>query len=196
MESALGKLKDAITASEQTSIFGGADPVRSACVEYLRFHGYTVVEPKSFAVKIKTLDNFIEYFYRRLNALNSNGYATSYSLARDRAIAKRFVEARIAATGASRAYVLNECGEIVRTIFDNKEEFINPKYHFDFSIFGNNKMKWMTDKAIHMMNGKLAEESEEQAEEMRRQALKEYSEPSRFDDLEDLLKKMEEDEDA
>lgn len=194
----LSQLKDAVLASDQTTIFNSKHIVQNineACVAYLRFYGYKVTPPNKFDVKIDSIDDLIYHFYSLLNN-NTDGYATSFNLARDRAIAKRFVEARVATTGASKAYVLEECGEIVNTIFANKEEFINPKYPFDFGIFGNNKMKWLTDKAIKIMNKKLRDKHEEDAEVLRQKALDNYKDEAGFGDLDDILKRMEEEKDG
>ena len=111
------------------------------------------------------------------------------------AVAKRFVESRIAVTGANKEYALNECGEIIRTIFDHYDDF-NFKYDINFSIFGQGNLKWVTDRAIQLMNKRLEEKEEEDAEKLRQKALAHYEETTPATDLDDILKMMEEDADG
>lgn len=197
-KSVLSNLQEAVIASKQTNIFGSQDTdqrVKDACVEYLKFHGYRVTEPKVFDKKINNTRDLVEYFYMRLNSMDSKKFATSYNKTRDMVAAKRFVESRMAVTGANKDYTLNECGEIIRTIFDNYKDF-NFKYDINFSVLGQGKLKWITDKAIQLMNKKLEIKEEEYAEVLRQRALDHYEEPAGFSDLDDILRHMEEDKDA
>jgi len=197
-KSVLANLQEAVVASKQTNIFGSQDTdqkVKDACVDYLKFYGYHVAEPKVFHKKIKNTRDLVEYFYLRLNSRDSKKFATSYNASRDMAVAKRFVESRMAVTGAGKDYTLNECGEIIRTIFDNYKDF-NFKYDINFSVFGQGNLKWVTDKAIQIMNKKLEKKEEEYAEVLRRRALAHYGEPAGFSDLDDILRNMEEDKDG
>lgn len=195
-KSLMAKLKSSISMAQQTSIFGGSNTkVLENCVEYLRHYGYTVISPKKFEKQIKNSRDLIEYFYELLNRQTPGNYATSYNEVRDLKIAKSFVEGRMAASGTSKEYALNECGEIVKTIFDNYDEF-NFKYQLNFSIFGQSKLKWVTDRAIQIMNKKLYEKEEEEAEVLRQKALDSYEDDHGFSDIDEILRRIEEDEDA
>lgn len=194
----LQELEAAIVASKQSTIFGTSNTeerVLDSCVRYLRFKGYTVVSPKKFESKITSNDDLIEYFYRLLNRQNPEDYATSYDVNRDRGIAKRFIEERMEVTGASKEYALNECGEIIRTIFKHYDEF-NFTHTLNFGIFGQNKLKWITDNALKIMNKQLRKEAEERTRVLRQKALSAYNEPAGYDDLDELLAKMEEEKDG
>lgn len=194
--SLMAKLKASISLAQQNTIFGGSnDEILKNCVEYLRHYGYTVISPKKFGKKIKNSRDLIEYFYELLNRKTPENYATSYNEIRDLKVAKSFVESRMAVSGASKEYALNECGEIVKTLFDNYEEF-NFKYQLSFSIFGQSKLKWVTDRALQIMNKKLYEKEEEEAEVLRQKALDSYEEDHGFGDIDDILRRIEEDEDA
>lgn len=194
-EDLLKELKTAVKATEQTGIFASGDTeekVMDVCVRFLRHKGYTVVVPKIFKRKMKSIDDLIRYFYLLANSKHPENYATSYNNSKDRSIAKQFVEGRMNITGAGKDYALNECGEIISTIFDNYDEF-NFTYVLSFSIFGQDKLKWVTDRAIQIMNKKLQEQEEKEAEVLRQQALDAYAdEPAGFSDLDEIFKDMEE----
>ena len=188
------KVKAAIIASEQVTIFNNdncIDKIIEESIRYLRFKGFKVVAPQTFKNKIKNIDDLIRYFYSLLNNKDSIRYTTSYNENRDRATAKRFVSNRMLATGASKEYSLNECGEIISTIFKHEKEF-KFKYDITFSIFGQGNLKWVTDKAIQIMNKNLQEKEEEDAEILREKAIATQDDSDLgFNDLDDLIAAME-----
>jgi hypothetical protein len=191
----IDKLKTAITASEQVTIFNNdncIDKVIEESIRYLRFKGFKVVPPQTFKNKINNIDDLIRHFYSLLNNKNSIRYATSYNENKDRSTAKRFVSNRMIATGASKEYALNECGEIVNTVFKYEKEF-KFKYEITFSIFGQNNLKWVTDKAIQLMNKGMLEKEEEEAEVLRERVIAAQDvDDLGFNDIDELLAKMEE----
>jgi len=188
-------IKESIISSEQMSIFEPdieSDRLEKACANYLKHKGYTIVCPKIFSVNIKNADGLIEYFYMLLNSSRPEGYMTSFNHNQDRAIAKRFIEDRMNLTGASREYALNECGAIIKTLFEHLEEF-NFKYQIGFYIFGNDNLKWVTNKALQILNNGVEEAEEKRAEVLREEMLAaQDTSDLGFDDLDDLLAKMEE----
>lgn len=191
----LNEIKNAIVMSEQANLFklsNNEEKIEDACVKYLKFKGYKIATPKVFKVKIKDTNALIEYFYNLLNK-DLKEYTTSCNEIKDKSIAKRFVESRMEATGASKEYALNECGEIITTIFEHKEEF-NFKYALSFSIFGQVNTKWITDKAIRIMNEKLRKKEEVRAEDLRNKVIElcQSEDDFGFNDLDDLLAKIEE----
>ncbi len=191
----LNKLKLAITMSEQVNIFSNnnyIDKIVEESIRYLRFRGFKVTEPKKFKINISSIDDLIKYFYLLINSKHPNEYVLSYNSGKDRAIAKRFVMNRMAATGANKEYALNECGEIIRTVFEHEQEF-KFKYAITFSIFGQDNLKWVTDKAIQIMNKSLQEKEEAEAEILREKVIAaQDTSDLGFNDLDDLLAEMEE----
>jgi predicted RNA-binding protein with PUA domain len=96
----------------------------------------------------------------------------------------------MAATGASKEYALNECGEIIRTVFEYEKEF-KFKYAITFSVFGQDNLKWVTDKAIQIMNRNSQEKEEEDAEILREKVIAaQDTSDLGFNDLDDLLAEM------
>jgi len=191
----INKLRAAITASEQVNIFGNInyiDKIIEESIRYLRFKGFKVIEPKKFRNTINNIDDLIKYFYLLVNSMHPEGYVLSCNSGKDRSIAKRFVTNRMIATGASKEYALNECGEIIRTVFEHEDEF-KFKYAINFSIFGQDNLRWVTDKAVQLMNKDLQEKEEEDAEKLREKAIATQDDSDLgFNDLDDLLAKMEE----
>lgn len=191
----INKLKAAITTSEQINLFSnnnGIDKIIEESIRYLRFKGFKVIEPKKFKNSINNIDDLIKYFYLLINSKHPDGYILSYNSGKDRAIAKRFVTNRMTATGASKEYALNECGEIIRTVFEHEDEF-KFKYAITFSIFGQDNLKWVTDKAVQLMNKGLQEREEEDAELLRKKVIAaQDTSDLGFNDLDDLLAEMEE----
>ncbi len=191
----INKLKAAITTSEQINLFSnnnGIDKIIEESIRYLRFKGFKVIEPKKFKNSINNIDDLIKYFYLLINSKHPDGYILSYNSGKDRAIAKRFVTNRMTATGSSKEYALNECGEIIRTVFEHEDEF-KFKYAITFSIFGQDNLKWVTDKAVQLMNRGLQEREEEDAELLRKKVIAaQDTSDLGFNDLDDLLAEMEE----
>jgi hypothetical protein len=187
-------LRAAVVASEQLSIFNDADQyskVQEECIRFLRFRGFKIAEPKVFKTKIEKNDDLITFFYALLNSNFPGDYMTSCNWEKDRNIAKIFVDNRMEISGASREYVLNECGEIINTIFEHYDEF-KFKYALSFSILGQKKSKWITDKAIQLMNKKLREKEEKETEMLQNEAIESQDTNNLgFNDLDDLLSKME-----
>jgi hypothetical protein len=189
----IDKLKMAISTLDQINIFNptnGIEKIIDESVRYLRFKGFKIIEPKKFKNSITNVDDLIKYFYLLINSKNSNSYILSYNSGKDRAIAKRFVVNRMAATGASKEYALNECGEIIRTVFEYEKEF-KFKYAITFSVFGQDNLKWVTDKAIQIMNRNSQEKEEEDAEILREKVIAaQDTSDLGFNDLDDLLAEM------
>ena len=192
-------IKVAVSSLDQNTIFESdfkEEKVEEACVAYLKFKGYRIGSPKKFSVIISDTKGLVTHFYNLLNSKHTEKHATSYDLHKDLSVAKRFVASRMEVTGAGKEYALNECGEIIRTIFEHEEDF-NFKYNLDFGIFGQDKLKWVTDKALQIMNKKLVDRDKIKAKELRAKAREVDSESDMgFTDLDEILAKMEEEEDG
>jgi hypothetical protein len=188
-------ISKAINDSNQSSIFSNVNTdtaIEEACCRYLRFKGYSIFSPKKFSRKINGLDDLISYFYLLLNNRNKDGFMTSYNIVRDRVIAKRFLESRINISGANKEYALNECGEIIKTVFENEKEF-NFKYEITFAIFGQGKLKWITDKAISIMNAKVKEKYDIESDVIRNRAMESYDTSDiGLGDIDEILNSMKE----
>jgi hypothetical protein len=187
-------VRDAAKAFDQTGIFGPKDKegtLDEACVEYLKFRGYRVAPPHEFSIKIKDLNDLIKYFYLLWNSKYPEKYTASHNLGKDRVIAKKFVDGRMAATGASRDYALDECGKIIKVIIDNVEEF---KFQYDvsFSVLDQENMGWVTQKALNILNNQLDKEREIKIDRLQKEIIASQDDSDLgFRDIDYLLKKME-----
>ena len=126
---------------------------RGVIAEYLRHNGWFVEEPKEFKHDIKKLDDLINLFYNYYNYRHPQYYKISPNMAQDREIAKAFLKGRMEVNKCSKEYALNECGEIVKTFIESLDSF-----EFEtitFSLFGQKKLKWVTDRVIGELNKRL-----------------------------------------
>ena len=182
-----------ILALEQNNMFiKQSSSLEEACVKYLRFKGYKVLDPPNFKVNAPNLRSLIDIFYKLVNAKHPEYLNVYRNEGRDLAIAKRFVEEREKATGMSRELALKECAMIVKTIFDHEKEF---KFNTDiyFGMFGQAKLSWVTDKALQLMNKDIqTREDEDFTKKLK--SMEESNEAEYGDsyDLDSILKNLEE----
>ena len=188
-------IRNAISMADQNTLFSESNNVQliEACIEYLKASGYKVIKLPKYNYTVKTLDELISFFYNMLELKHPGHVADHRDVAENRTIAKLFIKARANASGLNKKDVLNECAEIIRTIFNHEQEF-NFKYKITFRIFGQDKLGWVTDKAIQIMNRGLDIEKEELAEK-RREEMIEAQDPKDigFGDLQEILDKLEKD---
>ena len=143
----------------QPGLFGQADEESSA-VAYLRGLGYIVVPPSKYMKGVlndrlyKTITSskkLVEFFYARLYYYNKDRLEFFPSPSKqDMSLAKRFVEGRMdSGVGKNRALI--ECALIIDYIFKNEEAMGLDEPIRSMSILGQNKLKWVTDKAINQL---------------------------------------------
>lgn len=131
------------------------------CKDFLLDLGYKVVNPISYKFKATRIDDLFNLFYERLEYYHPELTGSYRNLKRDRAVASRFVEARVKASGISEKHALSECAEIILTVFEYEEDF-NFNLPLTFEMFGQANCGWITDKAVQIMN-KTREKKERDA---------------------------------
>lgn len=163
------------------------------CKEFLIFMGYKVVAPVKRTFKVKNINDLIILFYAYLDYRHPELAGTHRNIKKDRAIAKRFLEARMEIGSLNKEYALDECAQIIKTIFDREPEF-NFTIPLSFEILGQQTLGWITKKAVEFMNferelkeQKLIEAIQEKHVE---KYLKEHGEDSLGFDVDELLKKL------
>jgi hypothetical protein len=157
--SEIGKI---VSASQQGDMFGNKQKVTEdsveLCAKFLRGQGFSVREPMAYPVKIGKLDDLLTVFYGTLRGIYEANFIPYYNEKKDRAIAKKFVENRVEHDGVDYKTALQQCGLIIQTIFDHPDIF-----KFDtpptFGIFGQAGMGWVTDRAVQIMNKKVAKDA-------------------------------------
>lgn len=123
----------------------------SYCKDFLLDLGYKVVNPISYKFKATRIDDLFNLFYERLEYYHPEMTGSYRNLKRDRAVASRFVEARVKASGISEKHALSECAEIILTVFEYENDF-NFNLPLTFEMFGQANCGWITDKAVQIMN--------------------------------------------
>jgi len=163
------------------------------CKEFLLEQGYRVVKPLKPRFKATREDDLFHLFYDRLNYYHPNKSVYS-NLKRDRAIASRFLKARMEAGDVSKEYALGECAEIILTVFEHEDEF-NFNLPLTFEMFGQANCAWITEKAINIINAKKEKREaaiiDKMIDDYNRDYIKKYG-------IEDIafLSKIEEDKDG
>ena len=159
----LVEMQRLIIASQQEDLFGNEDTYtkdcRKACVEYLKGQGCSVRLPMSYSVKITKLDDLLSMFYEFLSNFYELHLLPSTNKKRDRAIAKAFVEGRMETDSINRDAALQQCGLIIQTIFKHLDVF---KFETPptFGILGQQKMGWITERAIQIINKEIVKDKE------------------------------------
>lgn len=193
------EIRQASSNQLQTSLFGSKNTnmLEQACVKFLKFMGYRVTSPVNFKYNIKSTDDLVKFFYTMLDSKHPE-YTMSYrNTGRDRKLAAEFVKNRMLTTGNSKNIALNECGQIIATVFEREEDFkFNTPIHF--GMFGQAKFSWVSQRALEVMNLGVEEEKRDanlkDLERIEREQQKEYE--LGFTDLDSILEHIEEDEHA
>lgn len=156
------ELKKALDNGFLEPDLSGIEVVSKKLLKYL---GYKVVEPIKFDVGVGTIDGMVEYFYIMLDNHYPKMMGRRNVISMDRRIAKLFVESRIA-TGVSKKVALSQCAHIIYTVFKHEAEFnFNTPLHF--GMFGQDKMGWVTKRALEIIEKQRLEEEASKLEAFR-----------------------------
>ena len=147
-------IRSALSDLDSNTLFNSDySGLKAACRDYLISEGYRVTDPVKRMHKITKLDQLIDLFYTLLQRDHPEiGQARSKS--RDFITAKRFLVSRVGNGGINKKEALNECYDIILTVFKHYDEF-----HFNipifFGMFGQGaKFGWVTQKALDIMYDK------------------------------------------
>jgi len=155
LEDILTEMESVVTDARQMSIvepdYGSIEKV---CAKFLKLRNYGVHSPYVFAYKIKKLDDLVLLFHNLYRQKFPEHINLPVNEKKDRKIASAFIKGRMIAAGLSRHAAMQQCGEIIRTVFEHYEEF-----HFEipltFGVFGQQNLIWVTTKAVTLMNKKI-----------------------------------------
>jgi len=174
------------------------DIVAKACKKLLISMGYKVVDPVKKVYNVRNIDDLIAFFYAFLDYKHPELVGTHRNIKKDRAIAKRFLEGRMEVGSLNKELALDECAQIIKTIFDREKEF-NFTIPLSFEIFGQQAAGWITRKAVELLNEEKEEHLKKITEEIQErhtaEYLKEHGEESLGFDINNLLRKMEKEND-
>lgn len=168
-EQILNEIHEGWIETQQDNLFSNGnsklEKLEQACVSYLKHKGYKIIEPVIYKYNIKKLEGLIKLFYLLLDRAHPE-YTNIYrNLDKDRVVMKRLIESRLKNNNLSKEAVLNECAEIIDTIFEHEVEF---KFRFPISLgmLGQKNCGWITEKAIQIMNNKKINYSKEKQEQL------------------------------
>ena len=195
----LDEVQKLITASQQGNLLCDKSELTKnsieLCVKFLRGQGYSIGSPNSYPIQITKLDELIATFYGFMRSIYPKQMWSCPNEKQDRAIAKSFVEARMEADGISRQTALEQCGLIVKTVFNRSDVF---KFETapTFGIFGQAAMAWVTERAVRLINDQIAKEeaikTEKEVNEMTERIEKKYTNVGySLDELTAMHKKLE-----
>jgi hypothetical protein len=166
-------IKKALKSRENALLFGDYDDsLDQACIDFLEGRGYIVSKPQEVKYKnVKSGRDLIELFYNGLIRAKGVSLNRIYrnELRRDQATAKKFIESRKSAMGCSEAAAIKDCVSVIETVLNYYEDF-GFKHEPSFSIFGQDKLGWVTEKALYI-RAKKAKEKDEQIVEAYQDAI-------------------------
>lgn len=124
----------------------------SGCKNFLELNGHVVQEKSSFYGVVINNKQLISYYYNKLK--NFSDIMPLTDLKKDALIAKSFIGRLSTDYDLNYAQALALGVEIIEVLFSRIDEFnFTNKVYASFSIFGQDHMRWITDKAISIING-------------------------------------------
>jgi hypothetical protein len=195
-KSEINNIRNALVETDTDDLFGSEDCfvlLAEACKNYLLSLGYKVADPVEYKYKnINNQDDLIKLFYGLLARHHPDQIISGRNIMRDRRIAKSFVNSRLSLGTISKKTALNECAEIIGAVFEYEKEF-NFKLSIRFDMFGQDKCKWITDKAIEIICKKKKAQNKDKHDKMVKQADDMLDEQVDVcTDLDEILKKFDE----
>ncbi len=170
------------------------ESLAKACKKFLIHMGYKVIDPMKYTYNVEKLDDLFTLFYAFLEYKHPELVDVYRNIKRDRAIAKRFIDARMEVGNLNKKQALCECAEIIKTVFDYEDDF-NFNLPLSFEMFGQQSAGWITKKSIDIMNSakekrdvKIAEGIQDKYIE---KYLKEHGEESIGFDIDKILENIE-----
>ncbi len=158
----LNNLKTALLTLDNVKLFGAEETsykeIEYSCVQYLKFIGYKVAKRPEFKTIIK-IEDLVTYFYTLMDYYHSEFCSLTSSRKKDIAIISNFVNYRKDELGCSTTSAINECALIITTIIQNEKE-LGLDRQIGIWVFGTAKCKWITDKAISLLNDNYTRQNE------------------------------------
>ena len=169
------------------------ESLAKVCKKFLIHMGYKVIDPIKYTYNVEKLDDLFDLFYALLEYNHPELIDAHRNMNRDRALAKRFLDARMEAGNLNKKQALCECAEIIKTVFDREDDF-NFNLPLSFEMFGQQSAGWITKKAIDIMNSEKEKRDEKIAERIQNkyieEYLKEYGEESIGFDVDEILENL------
>ena len=148
-------IENGLSEAQQETLFESQSiNLEKACVDYLRYEGYSVRKPLIYPYEIKKLNDLISLFYVSLSKQSKEEILIYKNEKQDLKLAKSFVESIQKTDGLSKQAAMKQCAAIIQIVFKNIDRF---KFNIPltFGIFGQQNMGWVTGLAIKIMNEEI-----------------------------------------
>ncbi len=120
---------------------------------FLVSKGYIVISPAKLDYSnVKTVSGLIDYFYSLLQYYNQDRDIHYSSSKKETRLASNFIKSRQKVNNLTKKSAIKEAAVIVKCVikYESKFGFKFPMH--SFNCFGQDRMKWVTDKAISIIN--------------------------------------------
>lgn len=154
-------IEEGLLETQQENLFGSESAgLDNACVNYLRYKGYSVRKPLMPPYEVKKLNDLISLFYVLLSKQSKKDVLIYKNEKQDLKLAKSFVESIQKTDGLSKQAAMDYCASIIQIVFKNTDRF---KFNIPltFGIFGQKNMAWVTQLAIGIFNEEIVKHKEE-----------------------------------
>jgi len=159
-EKFLHAISKGLSEAQQGTLFDSQSTgLEEACVDYLRYKGYSVKKPLMYPFEIKKLKDLPDLFRVLLSKYNEKDALIYSNEKQELKLAKSFVESIQISDGLSKHTAMRRCANIIRIVFDNIERF-NFNIPLTFGIFGQQNMSWVTELAIRILNEEITKDKE------------------------------------
>ncbi len=125
----------------------------AGAVDFLTSKGYTVISPAELDLSsVKSSSDLVDYFYSLLQFYNQGRDIHYSSSKKDIRLASNFIKSRQKISNLTKVVAAKEAAVIVKCVvkYEHKFKFKSPIFSFD--CFGQDVMKWVTDRAISIIN--------------------------------------------
>ena len=168
--------------------------VLDSCASLLKKHNHVVKYIPKMTNVIKDYKGLVRYFYYLLENIHPETIPFKDEII-DIVVAKAFVKRIQELTELDLKSSLGMCAKLIEIIFKFEKDFnFDPGTLYNFRIFGQKEMHWVTDKAISIYNKALKDDLilVAQADKDTEEYEKTHDIKFGFDNLEELLKKHKE----
>jgi len=136
------------------------DNLLTACISIIKHNNYAVIMRPKGAKNTKVAKDLVALYYHL--AQFHLGQITLYRNDKvDFPIAKRLVEKMQFSTKLEYKDAISKCVQIIEGLFKYRKELnLHPKTFTSFSLFGQDKLGWITERILSLINDELYDDSE------------------------------------
>jgi len=132
----------------------------TACIGIIKQNNYAVIMKPKGAEKVKTTRDLVDLYYYLLQ-FNLRSITPCRDDVVDLSIAKKFVKKIKDSTQLEYHDALAKCVEIVEGLFKYHNELnLNPMTYTSFRLFGQDKLGWITERILSLLNDELYDDSD------------------------------------